>query len=189
MVFFNLPLGWYLDLPTPARVLPGSWMPIWYSDPVRHPYTGIYGGGTFAISYLSSLTTAPSYTNNILQYNWAPRWVDSQPGLPDGWDAPFIYEDRRYLFYVTTTEILLPIGSFNGFGALPASTPARAISPLVLRQPVTTQAATQRYVFGKANINAALGSSTAIFYQRQMISPFGNLSILNSGAHGDGGEE
>ena len=67
--------------------------------------------------------------------------VDSQPGLPDAWDAPFIYEDRRYLFYVATTISRLPVGIYGGYGILSAASmpgPAQAITPLVLRQQVTT---------------------------------------------------
>ncbi len=58
------------------------------------------------------------YTSTILQYTWLPRYIAAAARLPDAWDAPFLYEDRRHLFYVTTTEHLVPVWRFPGFGIL-----------------------------------------------------------------------
>ena len=62
-----------------------------------------------------------------------PACVEPQPGLPDAWDAPFLYEDRRNLFYVTTTESWSRSSAFPGFGILsgqprPARPPRCAIA-------------------------------------------------------------
>ena len=63
-------------------------------------------------------------------------------GSPDQWTAPFFYEDRRNLFYVTTTQSTAPVSGTQSFG-LPAATPVPlapkdTIPPLgLLRAPVT----------------------------------------------------
>ena len=189
-----LPLTAVLDIPNPSRTFPAA-----------QAYTGGYGGGTFAISYQAALGDPATYTNGILEYSWQPRWVDAQPGLPDAWQAPFIYEDRRDLFYVTTTENLVPIRRFTGFGLLqgsPAlSASAQTIPSLVLQQPVLAAspreilainaaggdpAALQRYLAAGQNINAALPSPTTIAYQGQVISPVGSLSALGQGSGHEG---
>jgi len=185
-ILFPVPLTSVLDIPSPGRTLPAA-----------QPYTGAYAGGTFAISYEAALGDAATYANAILEYSWQPRWVDAQPGLPDAWQAPFIYEDRRHLFYVTTTENLVPIGRFAGFGILQESpglaASAQVIPSLVLRQPVQAAspreivaisaaggdpAALQRYLAGGQNITAGLPSPMTISYQGQVISPVGSLSAL-----------
>ena len=56
----------------------------------------------------------------IPERTWQPA-RPAQPWLPYAWDAPFLYEDRRHLFHVTTTESLVPIRWFTGFGVLSAS--------------------------------------------------------------------
>src|SRR5262249_62052725 len=83
-----------LDIPGPYRTFqPGQ------------PAGGSYGPGTFTIDYLPSLAAPDAtYSNDVLDYTWKPRLVAAQPGLPGAWDTPFIYEDPRNVFYVTTTE-------------------------------------------------------------------------------------
>ena len=188
------PLALFLDIPSPSR-----------SFPPALPYTGGYGDGTFSISYALSRGAPATVANNILQYNWAPRWVDSQPGLKDhAWDAPFIYEDRRYLFYVTTTIVPVRSGIYNGYGIPSAATmpdSAQAITPLVLRQQVVTPTpdeilafngaggdpvAVQRYLSQQPNIKAGLATPATVSYQGQVISPAGSPSALNLTAGSDG---
>jgi len=179
----SIPLSAVLAPPSPAR-----------SFPAAQPYSGGYSNGTFGISYLPSQGSAATYANSLLQYTWQPRAIQPQPWLSDPWDAPFLYEDRRHLFYVTTTESLVPIWRFTGFGILQASPglPASglAISPIVLRQPVVAAtppqvlaltaadgdpAAIQRFISAGTNINAALALPLTVTYQGQLISPIGSV--------------
>ena len=190
-----LPISSLLGPPGPAR-----------SFPPAQPYTGGYGSGTFGISYLPAQGRPAMYASSILQYTWQPRYVQPQPWLPDAWDAPFLYEDRRHLFYVTTTERLVPIRWFTGFGILSASpgvlASGLAISPVVLRQPVTAAtppevlaataadgdpAAVQRFISAGTNIKAALALPQTITYQGQLISPIGSLPSGPAATNGQGG--
>ena len=69
----------------------------------------------------------------------------------DTWDAPFFYEDRKNLFYVTTTEAVVSFGTFTGYGAGFTSTNAgifsTQITPVVQQPPVspTTGVALSRF--------------------------------------------
>jgi hypothetical protein len=185
-----VPLYDVLDPPNPSR-----------SFPAAQPYTGGYGTDTFAISYQDALGTPPLRISSVLDYSWQPRWVDVQPGLDAAWDAPFIYEDRRYQFYVTSTEHLVPIWRFNGFGILSVGAAATAaklsVSPIVLRQSVTAATpaevlavsasggdpvAVQRYLSQGSNISAALPGAVTVTYQGQVISPIGSLAALDPAA-------
>ena len=83
------------------------------------------------------------YSADILEFHWQPRYTSCwEVGSPDQWTAPFFYEDRRNLFYVTTTQSTAPVSGTQSFG-LPAATrvplaPKDAIPPLgLLRAPVT----------------------------------------------------
>ncbi|HEY6315370.1 MAG TPA: neuraminidase-like domain-containing protein [Streptosporangiaceae bacterium] len=186
------PLPEVLDVPSPSRSLqPASW-------PLS-PYTGAPASGTFTVSYQESPNGPVQYSNNILQYNWQPRFVEAQPGLRDAWDSPIIYEDARHVFYVITTESQPLVQDYRGFGALTqlpggSTLPAR-ILPLVLRRPGITQTrfadtqstnfagadhgAVQDYLGQGTNINASLGSAMRIPYQGQVIFPAGSAIGLN----------
>ena len=105
------------------------------------PYLGNYESGTFYV-YFTDGYGFIQYMANVLQFHWLPRYTGSQPGSPDQWWAPFFYEDRRNLFYVTMTQGTAPVSGTQSFG-LPAATPvplalATPIPPLaLLRAPVS----------------------------------------------------
>ena len=159
------------------------------------PYTGAFQPGSFYITYQNGPGAPALYTVDILPFPWLPRVIEPQMALPDIWDAPFIYEDRRNLFYVTTTQFYGPVAGFQGFGLL-ATTPApiaaasARIPPLVLRQeiaaPTTAQVAAitatgnaaslQRYLSQTPGIKAVLVTPTAVSYQGQLLSPIGDIS-------------
>jgi hypothetical protein len=190
----SYPLAEVLDPPSPARKFPAA-----------KPYTGTYGDGTFTIGYAPTLAGTDTYTNKILEYTWMPRWVDAQPGLPDAWVAPFIYEDRRYLFYVRTTESFVPIWDRPGFGIAHSNLAESSvvdIPPLVLRgtpappvdgEIVAANAAAggpialQRYLSTGTTIQAALASPTGVVYSDRLISPTG--SVPTGDAVADGNEQ
>ena len=195
------PLWWYLDLPSPSRTL-------WAVQPqpcdttLLPPFSGAFGSGTFTITYEDVEYEGAVWTNPVLGYNWMPRFAEPQPALPGAWpqgaltgawEAPFIYEDRRHVFYVKTTETVTAFGGYEGFGISSASrlttASSAAISPLVLRKPVTTAtpgeiaainaarggvSAIQRYLQG-TDLNAAVISPTAVIYQGRVISPIGSV--------------
>jgi peptidoglycan hydrolase-like protein with peptidoglycan-binding domain len=165
-------------------------------------YTGGSISDTFAGTYssYSGGLYLDTYTNEILGINRIPRYVES-PSSSMSWDAPFIFEDRRYLFYVTTVEYYYPFDLFKAFGILsvsPSEQLTPEIPPLVLHQPLIQPVgpegilvtnvvgndpiAVQHYLSQGTNIRAALGSSVAISYQGQEISPIGSVIGLNSAA-------
>ena len=171
------------------------------------PYTGGYSNGTFGINYLPSQGSAATYAESLLQYTWQPRAIQPETWLSDAWDAPFLYEDRRHLFYVTTTESLVPIWRFSGFGILQASpgltASGLAISPIVLRHPVVAAtppevlavtaadgdpAAVQRFISAGTNIKAALALPLTVSYQGQLISPIGSVPAPSAAGNGQGGQ-
>ncbi len=187
------PIWAFLDLPTPSRTLSASqsW-PSGLTPPP--PFAGAFGSGTFTAAYEKTLGYGATATNPILQFNWGPRFTQPQIGLPDAWDAPFIYEDRRHLFYVTTTEGIRTVWSFDGFGiwggvqsivseqgsGLLLHDPV-AVKPPPTAQPVVTAAADpasiQRYLSQQTALKAALASRTTVTYQERVISPTGSAPM------------
>ncbi len=183
-IALTLGLPQILDIPATSR----SFFPA-----PAVPYTGGFEMDAFYIT-LQNVPGSPAlFTNDILNYSWLPRIVDPQPVLPNIWDAPFIYEDRRNLFYVTTTQSTGTVTDALGFGLL-AATPvplsaASRIPRLVLpRRLVTptpaevaciiatggTEAVVQRFLSTAPGIKAALALPIAVSYQGQVLSPLGN---------------
>ena len=187
----------YIDAPNPSRALAPS-----------NPYTGGYAADTFKVGYFQTSGTAhydtpppaPAYTIDVLKFNWVPRYVEPQTWLPDAWDAPFFYEDRRYLFYVTTNEDYVPIGLYNGFGMSFATSDQPVARPkipsLIVGVPVVPPggpveglatnpaagvdpAAIQRYLAQGTSIQVALGSALAISYQGLEITPTGSIAAAD----------
>jgi hypothetical protein len=185
MVWYEFPFQSILDQPSPTRSF----------VPSPQPYDGRYTPGTFGITYQSTVGSLPTYTNQILDYSWTSRQVDCQPGLPgsDAWVAPFFYEDRRNLFYVTTIGTIVPIQLYAGFGILqanPGITGNPDLPALVLDSRPKTPApaeilaanaaagglfGVQQFVDTSPTIDAALASTGTITYQGQVISPLGSI--------------
>ena len=192
------PLWCYLDPPSPSRTL-SAVQPSPGTTPLP-PFSGAFGSGTFSITYEDVWGEGAVWTNPVLDFTWMPRLPEPQPALPgawppgaltDVWEAPFIYEDRRHAFYVKTTETVITVRRYDGYGVPSVSrlTASRAeISPLVLRKPVVTATpgeivainasrgapgAVQRYLQG-TDLNAAVISPAAIIYQGRVISPIGS---------------
>ena len=125
------PLIEILDYPPASQLL---------LPPPGNPYLGNYESGTFGEFFVVEPTLI--YTAAILKFHWLPRYTYSQPGAPDQWSAPFFYEDRRNLFYVTTKQGTAPVSGTQSFGLL-AATPVplaqgAPIPPVaLLRAPVS----------------------------------------------------
>ena len=165
------------------------------------PYTGANAAGTFSISYSTGATGGSAYNNNLIGFNWIPRYVEPQPGLASAWDAPFFFEDRRNLFYVTTSETYETIRGFLGFGII-STTPSLQgtvvnIPPLVFQQqpklplkgdPILTGSSggdggpmtVQGYLSDSTNIRVGIGSVTLVPYQGRQISLTGSAAADTS---------
>jgi Neuraminidase-like domain len=187
----NVPLIGLIPTPTPGRTFyPGG------------VYTGGSVSGTFNISYwtVTSPGTVPSYTttsyqNSLFGLNRQPRIVDAAPNGA-GWNSPFFFEDRRNVFYVTTTESYVPffevpiygIVSINAFSA--SSSPV--IPQLILDTPPDVlkptafatgffgghdgTLAVSQFVTQNGAIHAALGSTAPVVYQNMTLYPTGQAS-------------
>jgi Neuraminidase-like domain/Salmonella virulence plasmid 28.1kDa A protein len=165
-----------------------------------------YSGGTpssdftFTINYyanqLEIQTSAPGFSIPLLTSNHTARFADVQPALSNAWDAPFIYEDQLYLFYVKTTEDLATVGNYPGFGVTykPGWTQiaTQSIPMLVLDQkgpgprsaanaaailgPGTDPRVLQKYVAALGpNIRTTFASSVAVTYDGVPISFVGSI--------------
>jgi hypothetical protein len=114
--------------------------------------------------------------------------------FPLVWDAPFFYSDSRHVFYVSTEEQLVMVGSFGGFGAgdVVATPPVLDIPPLVQQvpqfdprppviDPVITGAGlgvfdpgpVERFVSEDAYIRTAIASTASVRFGDQDIGPTG----------------
>ena len=165
-------------------------------------YTGAETSGDFTIKYWQlsgDPNTAPPfpstvYTNNILGLKRVARAVDTAP-TTDGWDAPFFFEDRRNVFYVTTSEVWTPF--FNGiYGKISHSISgltAVEIPPVVVNAPSPIAeptplagipigggdpAAIINNVAQSGTIRVAVASGAFVVYQGTTLYPTGQSAAL-----------
>lgn len=113
------------------------------------------------------------------------------------WDAPFFYEDRRHVFFVTTDERLETVTRWSDVGIFDvpavAATTVATLPPLVLetvatlpdpsgpiiRQPgfgVTNPAPLEYLVTEDAHISRGLGSLGTVTYGEKEIGPLGSVT-------------
>lgn len=118
-----------------------------------------------------TILARPPFSNNVLKFNWIPRLVDAQPGLAEAWDAPLFYEDRRNLFYVTTTEDNFTFPIYGGFGTFFSISSRPGATPRIPALAVKQSA-------GNSNISVALGSKDSIVYQATRIRTGGSEIAL-----------
>jgi hypothetical protein len=150
---------------------------------------------TFTIDYSSGLwlTKRPHQSNKVLKPKLIPRYVAPQADVPDVWDAPFFYEDRCNVFYVTTTQAMVNVPQFGGFGLGTGLTNAvgnaSTIPPIVVPpKPKPTRPlvsvgfasagggdadAIRQFVASDPTIHAALGSTVTVTYQGREIGAKG----------------
>jgi peptidoglycan hydrolase-like protein with peptidoglycan-binding domain len=202
----SLPIRWE-DAGIDFVKLPdwGRWLQPWA------PYTGGKTNATFGIVYWKAGTAKflPSiqHLNNILDTRRVARYVESQPGLAKAWDAPFLYEDRRNVFYVTTEESLVSIWEYDGFGidhTKPALEAAAQIPPLVLEtqpklpdkgDPITLDTgrgggdaiAVQGFVTRSRTISAALGWTLSVTFDGRRIGIDGSMDAAPQATLGSEG--
>jgi hypothetical protein len=111
-------LGNHLDTPIPYRAILAP------DDPLRAtvaPYSAGPQDAALELHYFNGSAqdvqlNKPDASVVPLQFHWLPRIVDAQPGLTAMGNAPFLYEDRRNLFYVTTQTSQSSFRLWSGFG-------------------------------------------------------------------------
>ena len=165
------------------------------------PYSGGNAAETFGISYwtsdggstvsgggtraLASPTSSSATTGSLVMSSRSSV-------LATLWDAPFFYEDRQHLFYVSTSETIQTINRFNGFGALPASAGGGGAGAAGSGNQTTGSAvaarpdgnfhrqrdrgggnpvAIQGFLAGAATLRTALGDADPVTYQGPSIRP------------------
>lgn len=215
-VFFNthsLPVLWD-DISLEVVYSPGNEGPEPLAKLVLPPATGRVlpaplftgaetSGTTFNISYwtltgdqnAAPAVSSTSFNNNLLALKRVARTVDTAP-TTDGWDAPFFFEDRRNVFYVTTAENWVPffnaaygvVSSAYNFalaGNIPplvvnASPPIEETTPFATGIPISggDPASIIRYVAQSGNIRVALATGTVVNYQGTTLYPTGQSARL-----------
>jgi hypothetical protein len=159
-------------------------------------------GSKLTIDYWDRIPDVPPETlsRDILTDSTVMRTVAPYQALSDPWDAPFFFEDRRNVFYVTTTEEPVWISTFRGYGIGIAAgiLAAEQMPPLVaqngpplsprfwgdgapfsLNPLATDPAPISRFITEDAYIRQGLASSASVQYGSVEIGPSGALSIGN----------
>lgn len=144
---------------------------------------------------MSNSPTATQYQNSLLGLKRQPRIVDSAPNAA-GWDASFLFEDRRNVFYVTTSESYLPIYRVLTYGiiatpvytltsapsipVLVVDTPAPVVNPTPfatgVRAGATDPAGVASFVAQNPLIHTALGTVSSVVYQGTTLYPTGQAT-------------
>jgi hypothetical protein len=181
-------------------------------DPnIAYPPPPGSGLNTFSIAYFKMVAIptpqlVQASTNDILSSKVGERILAPQaiPGVTDisaAWNLPFFFEDSRNVFYVTTSQAMVPAPVYLDFG-LSSSTASNfasdVISNLILPQiaalpasfaPSISQtsssgadpAGIRRFVTEDAYIHAAIAATTIVSYQGVQIGPRGGVPIAQRG--------
>jgi hypothetical protein len=164
------------------------------------PYTGAnVSDGLFRVTYTEP-NSSVGVSNDVLGYEWMPRFVQPQPGYAnpaDGWDAPFIYENRRHIFYVRRSETVTVLPEVTYFGARPPIL-RKAAAIEALRIPGQeaapsgqgTSAPGLSLLDGKPKRGgaiAALPSSSTVSFDGQAIGMRGSMPESSTQDKSDGG--
>jgi hypothetical protein len=135
-------------------------------DPSRTMHIDETANSVFWISYWRG--SDGGFGNELIVFKRAPRFVEPQSNLSSIWYAPFFYEDRRNLFYVTTNAITEPNSNVSGFGISPdlQATKVR-IPPLVF--PQSSNSAHGGFSWS-ASTRVGIGAVNQVSYQGRDIS-------------------
>jgi hypothetical protein len=134
-------------------------------------------------------------TTRIMGLSRAPRTIDSAASTADQ-NAPFFFEDRHNVFYVTTTQTQTLFHKAISYGLASAGLEIDAASAAIPRLVVSNPppdaidiqlssgpvlsgadgAVVSRFVAVNGAINAALGSTAPVVYQGTTIFPAGQSS-------------
>jgi hypothetical protein len=160
---------------------------------------------TFSIHYteMDAIPTphpVSAYSNDLLTSPIGERVVNPQPisEIADAWNMPFFFEDTRNVFYVTTSQAMVPLHLHFGFGVGLAglanswsATIPDVVFPPVLppvihfvppispdNSPVVDPAGARRFVTEDAYIRSGLATTVPIAYHGAQIGPRGSLPNL-----------
>jgi hypothetical protein len=159
-------------------------------------------GPKLTADYFHRIPDVPpeSLSRDILTDDTVMKTVAPYHLLSDVWDAPFFFEDRRNVFYVTTTEEPVWISNFRGYGVAlaPGILAAEQVPPLVaqtgspipprfwgdggplsLNPAAIDTASIGRYITEDAYIRQGLATSASVQYGNVQIGPSG--ALLNQG--------
>jgi hypothetical protein len=160
-----------------------------------------YGSGDLTNDYYDLRSSSTPVERTILkpaiQFD-----VTDEPSyqLPHPFDTPFFFEDRRHVFYVTTTEQPVLIWNYSdyGFTVNPEIRQFAQIPHLILQPDLSQEmgpkfgpvgpdpgvidpAPMQRFLTEDANIHQGLGTTGGIKYGGRLIGPSGAISDLQAG--------
>jgi peptidoglycan hydrolase-like protein with peptidoglycan-binding domain len=151
-------------------------------------------GQVFTVGGGSSVPVLP---RDVLRDRLPFTTVEPRHELEYVWDAPFFFADSRHVFYVTTSERIVWLRDYTGYGvpALPLQ-PQQQFPPLVMepdprlevgpsrdgaviRGPgfgVVDPAPVERFVTGDGSIRVGLGTGASVRYGDRDIGPGGVLA-------------
>jgi hypothetical protein len=91
---------------------------------------------TFSVEYKKSTPDIPTLLleRDVLTASTKMLAVQPNHAVSNGWDAPFFFGDRQYVFYVTTAETPVWVRDYPGIGVFIDPTKIK-IPPLVFEQP------------------------------------------------------
>jgi ABC toxin N-terminal region/Neuraminidase-like domain/Putative peptidoglycan binding domain len=135
----------------------------------------------------STDTLTITYQKNILPESGPPLLVlKAKDGMPSGivdplhnlndmWEAPFFYEDRRHVFYVTTKKVVKPMKRWTGYVQLTDENITLAqMLPLVFeKKPVPGPLPVEMFVSEDAYINKQLQMTGTVLYDGVAIGQGG----------------
>ena len=76
----------------------------------------------------------PPIKNPLLENKIADRAVEPRHWFQSPWRAPFFYEDRRHVFYVTTKEVFVRLQKWPSYHITVASALYALKSPLIMEE-------------------------------------------------------
>jgi hypothetical protein len=159
-------------------------------------------GGTLTIDYGERVPDVPSnYFSRDVLSDYLPKGA-VQPNHPvaDIWDAPFFFEDRRNVFYVTTAEQPVWVRDHLGIGVAPnpgvinlPQIPPLVVPPIPRDKPkpwvdggpigpepgVIDPAPMLRFVTEDAYIRQGLATTVNVVYGDRQIGPSGAVANVN----------
>jgi hypothetical protein len=96
--------------------------------------------------------------------------LEPQAPVLDDWYAPFFYEDRQNLFYVTTTATPVRIPESNRFGVDSPQTESKLTIPQLALAPADVVASTNGNV-----ISRTISGTETVRFGEQEIGPSGSV--------------
>ncbi|MGJ0506828.1 MAG: neuraminidase-like domain-containing protein [Methylocystis sp.] len=155
-------------------------------------------GQPYTINYSSRIPDLPPvyYAREVLTDSIPVRSVQAAHGVSDQWTSPFFFEDRRNVFFVTTTEKQVWVADFGGYGVFPKpSLPEITKLPPIYVQPplfpkptpwggpegilpgVVDPAPIERFVTQDANIRQGIAVAATVKFGGVDIGPAGAIDV------------